>query len=380
MAVNKTFEIALDIKRSSSNREFEVVEGDNGNILVVTLTDNGEAVDLTDCTVVAVFAKADGTAEQNTPDAGITISGTSHNIITIELYSTSFAPGLVECEIQVLSGEDTLVTSAKFNFTCRRAIMNNETIAATDEYPILVDLIERTESVEADLITIDTNEGARQSNETARQSAEGLRITAETNRGTAEGLRVTAETARGTAEGLRNTAETTRQSQEGTRQSNESTRETQETNRQTAEGLRSTAETGRSTAETNRSTAEGLRATAETARQAVINKLKAMTASATGLAEGASPTASVTEGASAFALSLGIPQGAKGDTGPKGASGVHIGDSAPTDEDINVWVDTNATSFPAAYLFPVTDGNGGFTYLSASQYVALINAILEDES
>lgn len=323
--VKKSFPVSLDIKQPSDSVGFVVVEGDNGNEIVVTLTDNGVAVDLTDCLVLAVFALPNGTTVQQDNDGhGITMSATDDNVFTIDLYTTSFMPDFVNCEIQVLSGilQDTLVTSAQFNFECRRSIMNVDTVQATDEYPILVDLIERTESVEADLITIDTNEGARQSNETARQSAEGLRITAETNRGKAEGLRVTAETARGTAEGLRNTAETTRQSQEGTRQSNESTRGTQETNRQTAEGLRSTAETGRSTAETNRSTAEGLRATAETARQTVINKLKSMTASASGLAAGASPTASVTEGASAFALALGIPQGAKGDKGDTGTQGL----------------------------------------------------------
>ena len=55
--VTKIFEIAVDLKRPPSNREFELVEGDTGNVFHITLTDGGEAVDLTGCRVVAVFAK-----------------------------------------------------------------------------------------------------------------------------------------------------------------------------------------------------------------------------------------------------------------------------------------------------------------------------------
>ena len=38
--VLKEFEIALDITRSISNREFSVVEGDTGNVLHILLTDD----------------------------------------------------------------------------------------------------------------------------------------------------------------------------------------------------------------------------------------------------------------------------------------------------------------------------------------------------
>ena len=60
--------------------------------------------------------------------------------MTISLFSTSFAPGMVECELQIYSGAalKTLVTSAKFNFTCRRGILNDETVQSTGEYPLLV--------------------------------------------------------------------------------------------------------------------------------------------------------------------------------------------------------------------------------------------------
>ncbi len=145
--VQKRFSIALDIKRPTANRDFEVVEGDNGNVLEVTLTDDGVPVDLAGCRVYTIFSKSDGTAQQDNDGRGITVEG---NKMTISLYTTSVAPGLVECELQVYSGEGqtTLVTSAKFNFMCRRGIANDDTIESTDEWPLLIDLIQRTEAVE----------------------------------------------------------------------------------------------------------------------------------------------------------------------------------------------------------------------------------------
>ena len=143
--VLKEFEIALDITRSISNREFSVVEGDTGNVLHILLTDDGEPVNLSGCRVLAIFSKSTGTSSQDSgaEDGGVCIGGTAGNEVTISLFSTSFAPGMVECELQIYSGAalKTLVTSAKFNFTCRRGILNDETVQSTGEYPLLVGLM-----------------------------------------------------------------------------------------------------------------------------------------------------------------------------------------------------------------------------------------------
>ena len=140
--VLKKFEIALDIGRSISNREFSVVEGDTGNVLHILLTDDGEPVNLSGCRVLAIFSKSTGTSSQDSgaEDGGVCIGGAAGNEVTISLFSTSFAPGMVECELQIYSGAalKTLVTSAKFNFTCRRGILNDETVQSTGEYPLLV--------------------------------------------------------------------------------------------------------------------------------------------------------------------------------------------------------------------------------------------------
>lgn len=226
LAVEKRFSIALDIKRSTSNRDFEVVEGDNGNILEVTLTDEGEAVALTGCRVCAVFSKSDGhTAQQDTDNHGVTIDSQQSNKLVIDLYNTSFAPGLVECELQVFSGTEnqTLVTSAKFNFMCRRGIANSDTVQSTDEWPLLVGLLERVEDTEAELMTLNTqtttaaaaaNTAASAANTAAEEAeainttvtaAEALRVAAEQGRASAEQSRVTAEQGRVSAEQGRET-------------------------------------------------------------------------------------------------------------------------------------------------------------------------------
>ena len=84
-AVKKTFDIALDIADAGANREFTVVDGDNGNVLAILLTDGGYPVDLTGCRVIAVFSKSDGTACQDSYDAdgGITLCGTLNNQVEI---------------------------------------------------------------------------------------------------------------------------------------------------------------------------------------------------------------------------------------------------------------------------------------------------------
>ena len=152
-AVKKRFSIGLDIADSGANREFTVVEGDSGNRLSILLTDGGDPVDLTGCRVVAVFSRSDGTSCQDSgeEDGGVTICGALNNQVDIDLYQSAVSPGMVECELQIYSDVDlsTLVTTAKFNFACRKAIMDGETIASAPQYPMLSGLIQRVETLEA---------------------------------------------------------------------------------------------------------------------------------------------------------------------------------------------------------------------------------------
>lgn len=168
MYVLKKFPISLDARRPTTNAEFYVVDGDNGNVLEITLTDDSVPVDLSDCLVLAVFSKSDGgVAEQDNLGNGITVDGEHNNRITIELYLSSMSPGLVECEIQVYSGEKygVLITSARFNFDCRRAIANREVVKRTDEWPFLIGLMQEVGLGEAER---NANEEIRIENENGR--------------------------------------------------------------------------------------------------------------------------------------------------------------------------------------------------------------------
>lgn len=151
MAVNKTFPFAVDLTKPVTNEEFRVKQGDTGNILEITLTDDGTPVNLSNCRVVALFTKGSNLAMQDnwTEGGGVSIGGASHNVITINLFNGSFAPGLNECEVQIYSGDalDVLVTTARFNFRCARALINEDTILAMQEYSLLTSLIASVQNV-----------------------------------------------------------------------------------------------------------------------------------------------------------------------------------------------------------------------------------------
>ena len=210
--IYKTFDVALELKQTSTNAPFYVIEGDNGNKIRITVTDGGSAVDLTDCRVIAVFSKSNGTSMQDSAEAGggVTIGGTYNNEVTVALRPASIAPGQVECELQIYSDENktTLITTAKFNFECQRAIFNEDTAMATNEYPLLVSLISVCNGiVDAEELRVSA-EASRVSAEQARASAESGRASAESARANAESSRATAEQGRVTAEQSRVTAET----------------------------------------------------------------------------------------------------------------------------------------------------------------------------
>lgn len=202
--IKKRFSVALDIKRSVSNRAFEVVEGDNGNIIDVTLTDDGQPVDLSGCRVLAVFSKSNGTSSQDSAVEGGGVS-VDENRVSISLFIPSFAPGMVECELQVYSGvaQTTLVTSAKFNFKCRRGILNSDAVKATDEHPLLVGLIEQCRGLEQSFSNFSLEEQTRRASEEGRAYAENEREVAETQRELEETTRATGEATRVQAESVR---------------------------------------------------------------------------------------------------------------------------------------------------------------------------------
>ncbi|MDD5909831.1 MAG: hypothetical protein PUC54_06085 [Clostridiales bacterium] len=180
MSVNKVFDVDLDIKRPSSQRDFTVVNGDNGNRINVTLMDGDSPVDLTGCRIIAAFSRADGSTslqDSGVQNGGVTISPDDASKVAIDLFPASFSPGVVECELQVYSDASlsTLVTTARFNFICREAIVNSSTVKAAAEYPLLKALQDELASLRASLDELmESAEAAEEGRQTAENSREAL--------------------------------------------------------------------------------------------------------------------------------------------------------------------------------------------------------------
>ena len=180
MSVNKVFDVDLDIKRPSSHRDFTVVNGDNGNRINVTLMDGDSPVDLTGCRIIAAFSRADGSTslqDSGVQNGGITISPDDASKVAIDLFPASFSPGVVECELQVYSDASlsTLVTTARFNFICREAIVNSSTVQASAEYPLLKAMQDGLTSLKASLDELmESAKAAEEGRQTAENSREAL--------------------------------------------------------------------------------------------------------------------------------------------------------------------------------------------------------------
>lgn len=144
----KTHYVSLDMYKESSDT-FSVVEGDTANLIVITLTDRGNPVDLSGCKVLVVFVRGGVPAQQDTDGNGVTISGENHNIITVDLYSTSYVYGNNTAEVVVLSGEnfERQATSAWFNFYARRARINDKTILAVAQFPLLSSMLAKLTNI-----------------------------------------------------------------------------------------------------------------------------------------------------------------------------------------------------------------------------------------
>ena len=231
----KRFDITLDLKQPGCGGDFSVVDGDTGNVVYLALTDAGIPVSVEGRRIIAAFSNSRGKYMQDSAESGGGIS-ISDDKVKLQLRPQSFAPGIVECELQIYSGGtensaagatvyDSLVTTAKFNFSCRSAIYDASTIESEPAAPPL----------SAVLSAIGIAEGERVKSETARNSAEAERAAAEKSRAASEKGRILSETSRANAENSRKTAEAGRARAETTRETNEAARKQNEALRISAE-------------------------------------------------------------------------------------------------------------------------------------------------
>lgn len=274
----KYFDLDIDLVKPCSVRNFEVVNGDTGNVLRISIFNNGVAENISGYKVVAVFSNTCGTFVQDSSDdcGGIALD---NNKVTIDISKGCLAPGIIECELQFYTDTETatssiytnLVTSAKFSFYCRESLLCRDALESFNEFPLLMELISdiRLEEGlrmrhERDRIAAETG---RSTAETGRVNAEQLRVSAENGRIASEKVRSSAESARMSSENSRNAAELYRVQNENARNSAETERTGNERNRASAEASRRTSENARADAEEIRTLAETNRETCESARQ-----------------------------------------------------------------------------------------------------------------
>ena len=135
----KDFFIALDMMRTLPFRPFEVVEGDTGNVLHVTLLNNGDAMLLDDCRIQIAFASSAGFAIQD-ETSGIAKTA-QQGTFDVSLLPAGYGAGNVSADVQIYSGEGdkTLITSTRFDFRCRKSLISGDIIRANTAYPPLVE-------------------------------------------------------------------------------------------------------------------------------------------------------------------------------------------------------------------------------------------------
>lgn len=139
MAFQKnTFAFDLDIKRQSKTKVFPV-EGDTANQFVITLKDNGAAMNLTGLYVRAVYKRSDGvvvTQGETHPDAPLSVNKAS-GVVTVNVMNGAFRDGDNYLELQVLSGSATsgtaMVTSPQVLLRARNCILTDDAVAASSE-------------------------------------------------------------------------------------------------------------------------------------------------------------------------------------------------------------------------------------------------------
>lgn len=139
----KEFDILLDIKNRNNTDAFEVVQGDSySNVINVALVDGLDPFDLTDTHIEIVFKKSDGTTVMQNDI--ILVDAVQGKIQCILKTNTIASHGKTVSEIRVMEGE-VLLTSTTFEFYVRKALLNDETIESTNEFPVLTQLINTTE-------------------------------------------------------------------------------------------------------------------------------------------------------------------------------------------------------------------------------------------
>ncbi|MCU5595094.1 BppU family phage baseplate upper protein [Bacillus mobilis] len=163
----KTYTLTIDV---TSQKEPPLVhfnqEDYNTAQLIVHLRNGSNILPLSGASVQIVVQKLDN----NGGYLPCTITDATNGIIEVILSSSSLAyPGQVMCEIHITKGSDKLVTP-RFKYVVGKSLLNSETLASTNEYPFLQQLVVDGKNAKKDfdnaLIGVDkkTNEAVAAAN------------------------------------------------------------------------------------------------------------------------------------------------------------------------------------------------------------------------
>ena len=133
---NSVYRVLLDIHTTRCQTMLDVSKGDNARTIIFTLTDGGNPYDIEDdCTAIFRAVKPDGTVLYNACEI-------ADNSITYRLTSqTSAAEGIIECEVQLLDGNEYTITSPRFALRVAPTLYSDSEIESTDEYTELTEAI-----------------------------------------------------------------------------------------------------------------------------------------------------------------------------------------------------------------------------------------------
>lgn len=143
----RSFGITLDTKRGSRVPLIDLNTGDvNSVIFKINITKNGQEQKVPDNSIVLIyFQKEDETkVVQSTVDGSVVVL--DGEVVCRVMSNSIGISGTTQVEIKVKTPEDKmLITPVHFRFKVRESIVCDEDIKSTNEYPLLIDLINQVE-------------------------------------------------------------------------------------------------------------------------------------------------------------------------------------------------------------------------------------------
>ena len=134
---SSVYKISLDIHTPESQETLEMKHLDSKRKIHISLTENGKVYQITpDCKAMFSAEKPDGNKVYNQCE----IDG--NTIIYNVTQQTLACVGEVDCEIQLIGGDDDIITSPRFSIIVHERVYNGEDIVdseiETDVLPVLI--------------------------------------------------------------------------------------------------------------------------------------------------------------------------------------------------------------------------------------------------